>query len=270
MLLSIQHLKEDARHFQILALSIFLLTGIFVLGWDSNFVKYSILFSSVMLFQFLFAWRNNISFDSLKSAIITGFSLSLLFNANHWSLYIVAAFLAIAGKFILRINGKHFINPANFGICATILIFGNSWISPGQWGSAIYLFLLISVLGFTVLYRAQRLDAGIAFLLFFLGMDFTWNLIYKDWPIDFFVQQSYNGALLLFSFFMITDPCSTPNHRVGRILFSLLVAMLAFYLANFHFVNGAALWALFILCPLTPLIDTFLVDKKFTWKAVKS
>jgi hypothetical protein len=64
---------------------------------------------------------------------------------------------------------------------------------------------------------------------------------------------------------MITDPVSTPSHPQARIAWAALVALLAFYLATYQFVNGAPLWALFFLSPLTILLDKFFVHSKFSW-----
>ena len=61
---------------------------------------------------------------------------------EHLELAVLASFIAIGSKFLLKYNGKHIFNPANIGIIATILITKNAWISPGQWGSNIILLFM--------------------------------------------------------------------------------------------------------------------------------
>ena len=48
----------------------------------------------------------------------------------------LAAVVTIAGKFLIRVNGKHIFNPTNGGIVAMLLLTNQVWVSPGQWGAA--------------------------------------------------------------------------------------------------------------------------------------
>jgi Na+-transporting NADH:ubiquinone oxidoreductase subunit NqrB len=74
-----------------------------------------------------------------------------------------------------------------------------------------------------------------------------------------------NGSLILFALFMITDPRTIPNSRIGRVLWALLIAVVAFVLRNVFFVNTAVIWALFLVAPLTPLFDRVFAADRFTW-----
>jgi drug/metabolite transporter (DMT)-like permease len=65
---------------------------------------------------------------------------------------------------------------------------------------------------------------------------------------------------------MITDPASTPSHKIVRILWAFSVGLLAFYLQAYHWVNGSPLWALFLLSPLTPVLDYFFKGERWTWQ----
>ena len=71
--------------------------------------------------------------------------------------------------------------------------------------------------------------------------------------------------ILLFSFFMITDPKTTPNHLVVRIIWSAAIAAIAFYLTAFKFMNGAPILVLVLAQPLVPLLDKFFKAKNFEW-----
>ncbi|MBM4318328.1 MAG: RnfABCDGE type electron transport complex subunit D, partial [Deltaproteobacteria bacterium] len=66
-------------------------------------------------------------------------------------------------------------------------------------------------------------------------------------------------------FFMISDPKSTPNHRCGRILFSAVVAGLAYFFKFKLYNPNALVLSLFFLSPLTLLIDKVLPAKRFEW-----
>jgi Na+-transporting NADH:ubiquinone oxidoreductase subunit NqrB len=85
-----------------------------------------------------------------KSALISGLSLCLLLRTNDPWLAMLAAVVAVASKFLLRVRGKHVFNPTNFALVAMMLVTGQVWASPGQWGSAaVFAFLLVSAGGWS-------------------------------------------------------------------------------------------------------------------------
>jgi len=270
--------KTDARYFQLCFQYIFLCYGIIYLHWN-DYLNYVLYFSTCILCQFLFDYLKNYfskqTFtaahltNGLKSAAITAFGLSLLLKTNHWEIAILAAFISIASKYIFTFRKKHLFNPSAAGIVATILLTDKAWISPGQWGSEIVLFFLILSLGFIVVTRVQKVDISLAFLVTFLALVYWRQIIYQGWPLDHFIQSMSTGSLLLFSFFMISDPRTTPNHSAARIIFAVLIAALSFYFTAFKFVNGAAVWVLVFASPLVPLLDALFKSKRFQWTAEK-
>ena len=268
-------LNRDPRNWQLVFLSTFLLYGIWHLNWQDEMFNFCILAPTVLSVQYLFIRLNKINLDSLKSALITGLGLTLLFKTDQWWMLVLAGTLAIAGKFLIRFKGKHIFNPANFGIVISILLFNRGWVSPGQWGSSTLLLLIIGAAGFMVLQKSNRIDTGIAFLGTLFLLDFSRLIVYQGWEWDVLTHKYFSGSLLLFSFFMITDPVSTPNHRLARILWSAGVACLSFYLQAFVQVHTAPIWALFIASPITWGIDYIFKAKRFNWylphpgKAVK-
>ena len=256
---------KDARHYQILFLGTFLLYGTFILNWDTHWDHYIAIFSTALFTQFAGIKFLKLPTHSWKSAMISVLGLCLLLKANHWSICALAAFLAIASKFVIRSNGKHIFNPGNFGIVAVILLTGQAWISPGQWGSGAILLFLVGILGSAVVHKVNRLDTSFAFIGTLMALQAWRNLVYQGWPFDYFVQQFTNGSLLLFTFFMITDPVTTPNHKTARIIWSVLIAVFSFYLSNYKFINGAPVWVLFFIAPLTPLFDKVFKASRFEW-----
>jgi Na+-transporting NADH:ubiquinone oxidoreductase subunit NqrB len=259
-------LNSDARHYQLLFLSTFFLTGMLSLHWNLLPYQMLITFSTALGTQFTMIKLLKLPLTALKSAMISSFSLCLLFRSDTWWIIIIAAFLSIASKGIFKVNGKHFFNPVNFGICSTILLTHQGWISPGQWGSAGYWWFLIGMLGFIVITSAHRMETAFAFLATYALLFGYRILVFQEWPTDFFYHQFTNGALLLFTFFMITDPASTPSHNKARIVWAMAVGALAFYLQAYLWVTASPIWALFFLSPLTPAIDYFFKAEKFAWK----
>ena len=267
-------LKKDARYFQILFQTIFLGYGIFYLGWKADWWLYITYFTYSIItqlgFEFLLGkkeityWKR-IRF-SLPSVLISSFGLSLLLKTNHLEIAALAAFISIASKFLIKINGKHIFNPSALGIVAAIFFTDKAWFSPGQWGSSTVILFGVCCLGVIVVTKVQKLDTSLAFLGTFAALLFIRQIIYLGWPLDFFIQSISTGSLLLFSFFMITDPKTTPNHTRARIIWSMLVAGIAFYLTTFKFINGAPVWVLVCMQPAVPVLDYFFKEKKFEWK----
>src|SRR5207302_1892142 len=58
----------------------------------------------------------------LLSPLITSLGLTLLLRAGAWWVPVLAGVLAIGSKFTLRVRGRHFFNPANFGLWCLMLI----------------------------------------------------------------------------------------------------------------------------------------------------
>ena len=182
----------------------------------------------------------------------------------------MAAFISIAGKYIFRYRKKHVFNPSALGIAVTILLTGNAWISPGQWGNDIVIMFGVCCLGFIVVTKVQKLDVSIAFLGTYILLLFARQVLYLGWPLDSFIQSITTGSLLLFGFFMISDPKTTPDHMTARIIWAMLIAVLSFYLTAFKFINAAPVWVLILSAPLVPLLDTIFKAKRFQWTLPQS
>lgn len=261
----LQFLRQDARHYQILFQSIFLLFGISLLDWDADLGRYIVTFATCLSVQAIGIALTTKDYSGLKSAFITSLSLSLLLKTNTFGAAGLAAALAIGSKYLIRFNGKHIFNPANFGIMVSMLLTGQSWIATGQWGSGLYLMLLVGSLGFIVVNRVGRLDVGLSFLLVYAVLQFIKIVLFYGWEMDVWLHNLSSGTLMLFSFFMITDPVSTPNAPKARVLWAVVIAVLAFALSDIFYVYAAPLWALFIISPVTALLDKSFLHKRFKW-----
>ena len=260
---------DDPRYFQILFLGSFLIFGISQLQWEITYVKVGVIVGTALVTQIGFALLKKKSLQSVKSGLITALGLSLLLHFDSIWVGALAAFLAIASKFLIVSKGKHVFNPANFGIVASIVLTSNAWVSPGQWGSSTLLLFFIGSAGLMMILKVGRLDTAFAFIGLYAVLRFAYVVLYLGWGADVWLHQMQNGTLLLFSFFMITDPRTTPNHPKARMIWSGVLAIAVFIASIYFYVQTAAVWALFLLSVFTPLFDRIFQSQQFQWNINK-
>src|SRR6202008_993985 len=148
------------------------------------------------------------------------------------------------------------------------LLTSQVWVSPAQWGSKLYFAFFIACAGGMVIYRAARSDVTYAFLLACVGILFGRAFWLGDpWSIP--LKQLQSGSLLLFAFYMISDPKTTPDSRTGRILFGMLVAIGAAYVQFGLYRANGLLWSLALFSVLTPVIDRLLPGIKYEWNSMR-
>jgi enediyne biosynthesis protein E5 len=255
----------DARHFQIATLASLLVLHILWFDLGATPLQAAITIASALAAQYACIRLAGAGPFDWRSPLITGLSLSLLLRTQSPLLWVLAPALGIGSKFLITARGKHFFNPATFAIVALLLLSPDVWVSPGQWGHATWLVLLLVCCGGLVLQRAERADTALAFL-----GSYALLLLWRAWslgdPLAIPLHQLQSGALLLFSFFMITDPRSTPDRRIGRILFAASVAALAYWLQFRWQLRPALFYSLAALSPLTPVIDRLFPSARFEWR----
>ncbi|WP_413935193.1 RnfABCDGE type electron transport complex subunit D [Nitrospira sp. BLG_1] len=254
---------RDPRFYQIASLSTLLLYGLLVLHFDISIWQIVITISTAQLMQYVGTRYFHLLFFDLKSALISSLSLCLLLRTNDCAVTALAAGIAIASKFVIRWKGKHIFNPTNLAL-VIVLASGLGWISPGQWGQVAWFGFLIACLGSLVVTRAARADVTLAFLTFYVGLLVARALWLGD-PFTIPLHQIESGALLIFSFFMISDPKTTPDSRTGRIVFALIVALTALYIQFHFFKPNGPLWGLIACSPLVPLLDRLFPGVRYDW-----
>src|SRR5580765_426498 len=201
---------------------------------------------------------------SARSALISGLSLCLLLRTNRSDVAILAAIFVIGGRFLIRVDGKHVFNPTNSGIVAMLLVSNQVWVSPGQWGSAVFFAFLLACAGSLVVNRAARSDVTYAFIACYCALLFG-RSSYLGEPLAIPLHRLESGALLLFTFFMISDPKTTPDSRFGRVLFAALVAFVAWYVQFRLFRTNGLLWSLAGCSMLVPLINRLAPGLRYAW-----
>lgn len=257
----------DARHAQIAVLSTLIVLGITVFDFNIPISHALGVLGAALAMQALCAWIVYVPFD-WRSPVITAASLTLLLRTDQMAWSILAGVIAIGSKFVIRANGKHIFNPANFAIVVLALGASGAWISPGQWGAAGWFAVMLAALGLMVTGKAKRWDVSLVYLASFATILIGRAIWYGD-PLAIPLHQLQSGALLIFAFFMISDPMTTPNARLARVIHAVLTAVIgAFIVFDFYRADGVIL-ALIITAPLVPVLDKLFPAERAVWRAVK-
>jgi Na+-translocating ferredoxin:NAD+ oxidoreductase RnfD subunit len=223
------------------------------------------------------------------SALLTGNGVAFVLrvpgtvHGNWWSMrgwYIFAGTAAVAliSKYIVRWRGHHIFNPSNFGLVLCFVLLGPTRVDPlalwwGPMSAWMVLALGIIVLGgFAILSRLKLLSIAATFWLAFAlsiavlaasghGMTARWHLGVIT-GFDFWRVLVFSPEVLVFLFFMITDPKTTPISKWGRRVYAVLIALLATLLiapqTTEYWTKVSLLGALTIVCALRPIVRMLL------------
>lgn len=184
--------------------------------------------------RFLLGWKEAVDF--LLPAHITGLAVAmLLYSGDRVWPTLFAAAVAIASKATLRIAVKgrlrHFLNPSNFGITVTLLLFPWVSIAPpyhftenlGRAGSLI-LPAIICISGTVINLRfTGRLPLILGWWAGFVGQAAI-RSAFLGTPLLGALNPMTGVAFVLFSYYMISDPATTPYSSKSQVLFGLTVA----------------------------------------------
>jgi hypothetical protein len=202
--------------------------------------------------------------EFLLSAHITGLACAMLLYSNErLGPVAFAAVVAICSKCVLRApvgkGTRHFLNPSNFGITVTLLVF--AWVSvapPYQFtenmtGAGDWILPAVIVCSGTFLNArfTRRLPLIAAWLGGFFAQAVLRNL-FLDAPLEASLVPMTGVAFILYTFYMVTDPATTPEGRRDQIVFGLSVAGVYGLLMVTHVVFGL-FFALTIVCTVRGL-----------------
>lgn len=254
----------DVRFLQIAMMLSLLAGGVLLRDFSIRPEQVLLSFAAGLSTQAFFLRRLRLDGVGFLSAVISCTAVSLLLRADNLWAHPAAAVLANGSKFVLRARGKHLFNPANFGVIAALSFFPGTWVSAGQWGADFAVAGWLGLLGMVAAGRAGRGDISCAFIVSFmglLGLRVLWlGQIFGVWS-----HALQNGALILFTFFMISDPKTSPDHRVARVLHAALVAGVAYGLMFGPYLTNSFLWALFVASPIVPLWDHLFSSDRYFW-----
>lgn len=192
-------------------------------------------------------------------AHITALAVAMLTYANE-SLIIIAFAVAVAvgSKAIFRIptprGSQHFLNPSNFGITVVLILFPWVGIAPPYhftenlvgWGDWILPGLIIVSGTFLNLKYTRKIPLLLGWLGGFVLQAVIRSAILGSALTTALIPMT-GLAFILFTFYMISDPGTTPFEPRAQVIFGLAVAGIYGILMAMHIVFGL-FFALTVVC----------------------
>jgi hypothetical protein len=198
--------------------------------------------------------------DFMLPSHITGLAISMLLYAGDQLLpFVFAAAVGIGSKaiFTAPVGGsrRHFMNPSNAGLAASFMLFtGSVQVTPpymftenlgaiGGWALP-----AIIVCSGTILNAkfTGRLPLVLGWLISWALLAIARSLVFGV-PFTNQITAMTGTAFVLFTFYMVTDPGTTPSVRSRQIAFGGCVALGHYFFVAIH-VSFGMFFSLFSIC----------------------
>ncbi|MDX1692140.1 MAG: FG-GAP-like repeat-containing protein [Ketobacteraceae bacterium] len=232
--------RNDPRLPFVAILITYVILGVTVLGFNRSLGQIAVIVGTTCALDTIFSiiFRRKVLFP--LSSAITGFGLSILVNTAHGIWFpMIPAFFAVASKYLITVNGRHIFNPNLFGLLTAVTI-GGGMISPApayQWGgyTAFSAFVVTAALILFV-FRINRNPLIISFLGFYTLTLFIRGYITQHHvpPETIIMGTITSPAFYLFTFFMITDPATSPRSTKGQIFMAFFISFFDLALHKFE------------------------------------
>ena len=227
------------------------------------------------------------------SAMLTGSGVALIlrvvgtpadqpWNTDAWWVFAAVAGLSLLSKYVIKYRGTHVFNPSNIGLVVVFVVLGSTRVEPLDfWWAPLGIPLLAAYAvilggGLQITRRLRLLGLAAAFWLTLVaGMGLlagSGHCMTANWafePVcgaDFWRVIVTSPEVLIFLFFMITDPKTTPGGQVGRVVFGILVGVVSTLLmapqVDEFGTKVGLLAGLVVLCAARPLLDRFVPEPK--------
>lgn len=255
------------------------IVGHTVLGFEQSWAHPLVAVTTACAMQFILEWVDARAtsrtpryqggllplINFLLPAYIPGQAIAILLYPNERLMPIVfAAVLMIGSKVIFRApmgegRTQHFLNPSNFGIAVTLLLFPWVGLAPpyhfteniaGAWDWILPGIVLLSGIIIHALFTG-RLPILVAWLIGFAAQALLRSWLFGIPTLPLLVPMT-SVAFILFTMYMIPDPATIPLDPFRQAVFGLAVAAVYGLLQELHVVFGLFL-ALVIVCALRGL-----------------
>ena len=246
------NIRDPRLHVAAVIISIHLI-GIFALGFQVSVPQVLSAILAGAIVEVLLTYRRSSQFVWPASAMLTGSGVALILRMvgmpaeNYWSWrdwywYAIIACLGVLSKYALRTKTIHLFNPSNLALVAAFLVLGEERVEPldfwwgplHPWLGLAYAIILVG--GIVIASRLRLLDMSVAFWIVLATalaiLASFGHCITTSWSLTpvcgshFWTTVLTSPEVLIFLFFMITDPKTVPTTPAGRRAFAITTALL--------------------------------------------
>jgi len=277
-------LRDPRLHLAAVIISIHLI-GQVGLGFRVSVPQILVAIFSAALLEAVLAFRRTRQLVWPASAMLTGSGVGLIFRLTEYGgarwtwqgsyLFALVAAGSLLSKYVLRFRGTHLFNPSNVGLVLAFLILGSTRAEPLDfWWGPVSVWLIaayVIILGGGIIITARlRLLAMAAtfWLTLAIGLGLlagSGHCITAAWSVGPVCDAAFwrvvvgSPEILIFLFFMITDPKTIPSGSSARIVFAgslgILCTLLIAPMTTEFAAKVALLAGLVVLTPLRAVFD---------------
>ena len=283
-------LRDPRMHVAAVLLTLQVL-GQTVLGFRLSIAQILICLATGALIEFFVVFFKDHAIIWPASGLLTGNSTAFILrvpgtlHGQWWSTHGIEIFIGVvalgmATKYLIRWKGRHIFNPSNVALVLAFVVLGVQrtepldlfWIPMGLWMVVTYVILVGG--GLLIAWELKMLGLVFGFMIAFAAflavalwqvpdhcMVASWHVTPMcGWQLWQILVTS--PEVLIFALFMIPDPRTVPDNQVARVVFGVIVAMLAVLLLGpttlEFWTKTAILASLVIACSLRFALVAFL------------
>ncbi|MEA2656703.1 MAG: enediyne biosynthesis protein [Chloroflexota bacterium] len=283
-------LRDPRLHVAAVLLTLQVL-GQTVLGFRLSIAQILVCLATGALIEFLVAFFKDRAILWPASGLLTGNSTAFILrvpgtlHGQWWSTHGIEIFIGVvalgmATKYLIRWKGRHIFNPSNVALVIAFIALGPQhtepldlwWIPMGLWMTVTYVILVGG--GLLIAWELRMLGLVLGFMAAFaafVAIALTQapdHCMVASWHVtpmcgrDLWQVLVTSPEVLIFALFMIPDPRTVPDGQVARVVFGIVVAMLAVLLLGpttlEFWTKTAILASLVIACALRFALVAFL------------
>ena len=206
------------------------------------------------IIEVVLTFRQTRAFVWPASAMLTGSGVALILRVvgtppnDPWNTSAVLVFAGVSAasllsKYVIRYRGSHVFNPSNIGLVVAFVVLGSTRVEPLDfWWAPLNppMLLAYAVIiggGLLITRRLRLLGLAAAFWLTLAAgtgvLAASGHCMTANWAfapvcgVDFWRVIVTSPEVLVFLFFMITDPKTVPGGQIGRVAFGILVGIVS-------------------------------------------
>lgn len=291
--LVLPNIRDPRLHVAAVIISVHVL-GQVALGFRVSIPQILAAILTTAIIEVVLTFRQSRALVWPASAMLTGSGVALIlrvvgtpsdqpWNTDGWYVFAGVAGVSLLTKYVIRYRGSHVFNPSNIGLVVAFLVLGSTRVEPldfwwapiDEWGMlAAYAVILVG--GLLITRRLKLLGLAATFwaalavgvgILAGSGHCMTANWAFAPvCGVDFWRTIVTSPEVMIFLFFMITDPKTVPAGATGRVVFGLLVAIASTLLmapqVDEWGTKVGLLAGLVLVCAARPLLDRILPEPR--------